>query len=190
MANDCFPAAYVLTMGHEGEDKLTNDKLDPGGMTFSGISRVNWPYWEGWALVDEWAKAPRGTPVPAALSPMVKQFYRVNFWGRIQGDALAALAPDLAFEVFDTAVNMDVSQAVRFLQAGYNVARGEYWSDLLIDGKLGPKALAAVRVYLASAPGTLRENLDILLNCMNGEQYVFYKANPRRRRFRGWFKRV
>lgn len=188
--DNVFFEAYTRTMYIEGQGKLTNDQLDPGGMTFSGISRVHWSSWGGWPLIDAWLRQPKGTAMPVELERLTLEFYRVNFWQRIQGDELAKLSPDIAFEVFDTAVNLDVPDAVRFLQEGYNVARGEHWSDLLADGKLGPKTLEAIRIYLVSAPGTRKDNLDILLNCMNGEQYIDYKGNPRRRRFRGWFKRV
>ena len=186
-----YDQAYDATMAHEGAGQRSNDRMDPGGETFAGISRVYWPEWAGWKMIDKWLR--EGEPFKpeevALLEPMVRQFYRVNFWHRVQGDKLAEMSPKLSAEVFDSAVNMGVTNAVRFLQAGYNVGNG-MGDDLLVDGLLGPKTLAAIKRYLATQPGTPALNEEILLNCMNGEQYIFYKNNPKHKYFRGWFRRV
>lgn len=181
MNNSIFDMAFNKTMAHEGKGKLTNDKFDPGGMTFSGISRVYWPEWEGWKALD------CGDMESAAK--LVNYFYRVNFWNRIQGDKLADISPAIAYEVFDTAVNVGVSTAVRFLQTGHNIAGG-LRLKLITDGQLGPKTIETLKKYMASQPGTRALNEEILLNCCNGEQYIFYKSNPNHKRYRGWFRRV
>lgn len=184
-----FEQAFSLTMENEGLGELTNDPRDPGGMTYSGISRRYWPEWEGWALID--VSLETGAEIDQSLLLRdVKSFYRINFWNRIQGDRLAELSPAIAYEMFDTAVNMNVTHAVSFLQTGHNISRGEYGNDLEVDGKLGPKTIEALRNYLNSQPGSPKLNEEIILNCMNGEQYIFYKNNPRRKYFRGWFRRV
>jgi lysozyme family protein len=92
--------------------------------------------------------------------------------------------------VFDTAVNVGVSQAVIFFQEGLNIARGAYGAELLVDGVSGPETLKTLRNYMATKPGSFALNQEILLNCMNGEQYIFYKNNPQHKRYRGWFRRV
>ncbi|OFZ71393.1 MAG: hypothetical protein A3K03_04565 [Bdellovibrionales bacterium RIFOXYD1_FULL_44_7] len=189
MTDRHFDIAFRLTMQNEGLGKLTNDSRDPGGMTYSGISRRYWPEWAGWVTIDQ-CEQPFPPDTIDHLTDLTKSFYRVNFWNRMQGDEFAEISPAIAYEVFDTAVNMDVTRAVEFLQTGYNVGRGEYGADLEVDGRLGPKTLEAIRNYMASKPGTPALNEEILLNCMNGEQYIFYKANPRRKYFRGWFRRV
>ncbi len=122
------------------------------------------------------------------LTVLVRRFYRVNFWNRIQGDALAEVSPEVAYEVFDTAVNVGVSQSVKFLQTAHNVASyGAY--ELEVDGMLGPKTIETVKRYLTMRPGSAKINEEILLNCRNGEQYIFYKSNPNHKRYRGWFRR-
>lgn len=175
-----FENAFRATMWHEGFGKLTDSKIDPGGETYSGISRVYWPDWEGWEYIDKGERPPE---------IMVENFYRVNFWNRIQGDTLAEIAPEVACEVFDTAVNVGVNQAVKFLQTAHNIADG-YRYELEVDGLLGPKTIETIRRYLTMQPGTPEINEEILLNCCNGEQYIFYKQNPNHKRFRGWFRRV
>ncbi len=181
-----FDIAFERTMGIEGLGLLSDDKQDRGGQTYSGISRVYWPDWPGWKWVDEWIKS---GAVHYVLPEMVRDFYRVNFWNRVQGDKLAELSPGIVCEVFDSAVNVGVSQAVRFLQEGHNVASGGTYM-LEVDGVIGNVTIATLRVYLATQPGSRGLNEEILLNCMNGEQYIFYKNNPQHKRYRGWFRRV
>jgi len=181
-----FDIAFEKTMGHEGLGLLSDDLQDRGGQTYSGISRVYWPDWQGWKFVDEWIRTGEANNI---LPELVKDFYRVNFWNRIQGDKLAEISPAVAHEVFDSAVNMGVTQAVMFLQEGHNVGSGGAY-ELVVDGKLGPTTISTIRVYLASRPGSFAINQEILLNCMNGEQYIFYKNNPQHKRYRGWFRRL
>jgi lysozyme family protein len=176
-----FDIALSWTMQHEGYEILTHNKIDPGGKTYSGISKVYWPDWEGWGFIDSGERPP---------VELIESFYRTNFWNRIQGDTLAEICPDVAYEVFDTSVNCGISVAVRFLQTAYNVSRGKYGDDLLVDGKLGPKTLDAVRQYMSFNSGNRELNKEILINCLNGEQYIFYKENPLHNVFRGWFTRL
>lgn len=186
-----FDEAFKKTMAHEGWGQLSNDPHDPGGMTYSGISRRYWPTWAGWAIIDD-AERPFYPQVVEQFMALAKDFYLVNFWHRIQGDLIAEFSPAIAEELFDTAVNVGVVRAVEFLQEAFNVSMGEYeyGKDLVVDGRLGPVTIEAVRNYLHSRPGSDEMNQEILLNCMNGEQYIFYRDNPRRRKFRGWFTRV
>jgi len=178
---DHFETAFLATMEHEGFGKLTDNKVDPGRQTYSGISRVYWPDWAGWDFII------RGEHPPAKV---IESFYRVNFWNRIQGNRLAEISPGVAYEIFDTSVNVGVTGAVKFLQTAYNIARGTYDDDLLVDGKLGQRTISALDRYMSSRPGSKELNEEILLNCMNGEQYIFYKGNPKHKVFRGWFTRV
>jgi len=179
-----FEEALLRTLEHEGEGQRSNRANDPGGDTYSGISRVYWPDWSGWEYIDQ--------DDYVTADNMVPGFYEVNFWNRIQGDKLASISPEVANEVFDTAVNLGVTDAVRFLQTALNMQRmaTRAFSELMVDGRLGPKTLKALSLYLATQPGDPGSNEKILLNCMNGEQYIAYKSNPQHAYFRGWFLRV
>jgi lysozyme family protein len=182
-----FLADLDATLKIEGE--YSTDRLDPGGQTYMGISRVYWPQWTGWVVIDEWLLA--GKP-KMDMRPYVEDFYYQNFWCRIQGDTIAEISPAVASELFDSAVNLDVPDAVRFLQTALNM-QNQYqklYPDLQTDGKLGPKTIASLKRYLSYQPGNRESNEAILLNCMNGEQYIAYKNNPRHEYFRGWFLRV
>lgn len=185
-----FKEAFSRTMEHEGEYDF--DGLDKGGETFMGISRVYWPSWPGWQLVDKDWENTLSLIDRSALLDLVESFYKTNFCLRIQGDRVAAVSPEVACELFDTAVNLDVPDAVRFLQTALNMQRiaTRAFPELTVDGLLGPKTLMAIERYLATQPGDPESNEKILLNCMNGEQYIAYKSNPRHAYFRGWFLRV
>ena len=182
-----FDLALSSTLKTEG--KYSADRLDPGGETFMGISRVYWPSWSGWPKIDQWKI--KGGP-PPDLQQEVEQFYYENFWQRIQGDRISQLSAAIATELFDTAVNMSVSDAVRFLQTALNMQNegATIYPDLQVDGRLGPRTIETLQAYLFQKAALKTQNETILLNCMNGEQYIAYKNNPRHEHFRGWFARV
>lgn len=186
--NDHYIKAFDKTMKNEGLGKLSNDPRDPGGMTYSGISRRWWPKLKMWKVIDKCLAENKPIPLNDLL-PEIKEFYLTNYWNLICGDSLAQMSPALAFEVFDTAVNIGPYDATRLLQQAFNVARGNYQEDLLTDGRLGQKTLKALETYF-QLPGGRSANEEILLNSCNGEQYEFYKKNPKRKIFRGWFSRV
>jgi lysozyme family protein len=182
-----FLAALAATLQHEGG--YSADALDPGGQTFHGISRVYWPTWPGWIKIDNWLLA--GRP-EMDLTNDVEDFYYINFWCRFQGDQIAAISPAVACELFDTAVNLGLSDAVRFFQTALNMQNPgqKLYPDLQTDGKLGPKTITTLQRYISQLSGNRAINETILLNCMNGEQYICYKNNPQHEYFRGWFGRV
>ena len=61
-----------------------------------------------------------------------KQIYKRDFWTRAQCDRLH---PDLAFQVFDGAVNSGIGNSIRWLQEAGGVA---------VDGVVGPLTLRKV----------------------------------------------
>jgi len=185
-----FKEAFSRTMKHEGG--YSDNPHDHGKETFRGISRLYWPEWPGWHLVDRWQKEGFSNFEKSGIIELVESFYKTNFWIRIQGDELAKISPWVAYEVFDTAVNMDVPDAVRFLQIALNMQRmaTRSFSELMVDGRLGLKTLTALSLYLDTQPENPEDNEKILLACMNGEQYIAYKANPQHTYFRGWFLRT
>lgn len=186
-----FKEAFSRTLEHEGEYSFC--KQDPGQETYMGISRVYWPGWPGWHLIDRYKK--EAVPLDVnrvGLMDLVESFYQINFWIRMQGDKVAAVSLEVACELFDTAVNLDAPDAVRFLQIALDMQRlyTRSYQELMVDGLLGHKTLSALDRYLDIQPGDRESNEKILLNCMYGEQYVHYKENPQHPYFRGWFLRV
>jgi len=190
-----FLAAMEHTMGIEGG--YSYDSLDPGGQTYMGISRHYHPWWPGWATIDACLR--HGRPLADSkriLAPLVKRFYRDHFWRPLRGDDLAELAPEIASECFDTAVNLGTHRAVEYLQQALNLLNdnADLYPDLLEDGRIGPQTLKALRLYLITRPISRADKIKILLNVLNTLQGSHYIAQmrryPERERFIGWFRRV
>jgi len=182
-----FLAAFFKTMKIEGH--YSNDKGDPGGETYRGVSRVYWPHWAGWRFVDSLNFSPE-------LDGLVEDFYLINFWNRIQGDKIAGISTEIADEVFDTAVNRDVPPAVSILQDALSLLNNNarIYPDLLIDGLVGWKTLESLRLYCASRPPAKEVAVARLLrvmNCLQGGHYIAQmRKHPDREKFRGWFDRI
>ena len=109
-----FDIAFAKLIGHEGG--YTSNPKDPGGETKFGISKRSYPAVDIADLTVDDAKA----------------IYKRDFWDRAQCDRLP---PDLAFQVFDGAVNSGIGNSIRWLQEAAGVA---------VDGVVGPLTLRKV----------------------------------------------
>lgn len=185
-----FSPALQRTLEHEG--RYSRHPKDRGGETYKGIARNRHPRWEGWTRIDR-ARRRRGFPgnleSDADLQTRVGEFYRRTFWDPLQGDVLPDQA--IATELFDSAVNMGITRATEFLQRALNVLNrdGKLYADLVVDGDLGPRTLAALRAYLKTDKAGL---LLKILNVLQGARYIqLMDQSPGQEAFaRGWFKRV
>ncbi len=183
-----FALAFNRTMGHEGG--YSNVKADRGKETYRGISRVYWPDWSGWTAIDD-AKA-KGQNVDALqleLAAQVKAFYKTQFWNRFMGDHISDQS--IAEELFDTAVNMGVHTAVKFLQYGLNkLNRAQrLFFNMAEDGVLGPTSLKYLELVLS------HEDAGTLCKIMNVEQGHAYnkimdRSEDQEIFARGWYNRV
>ena len=114
-----FKIAYKRTAKSEGGwNHVANDR---GGETYKGIARKFWPEWPGWKLVDA-AKPLRHNQIikSAALDQLVMDFYKAQFWDKIQGDHLRF--QEFANELYDMAVNSGVSTALKTAQKSAGIA--------------------------------------------------------------------
>lgn len=139
-----------------------NDPADRGGETRFGIT----------AAV---ARA-HGYDGPMRTLPqrLARDIYRRSFWTAPQFDAVAALAPAIAAELFDTGVNMGPPVAATFLQRALNALnRGASdYPDIALDGRVGTATLCALRLFLARRrPGGERVLLKAV-EALQGERYV------------------
>jgi lysozyme family protein len=110
-----FLRAYRKTSVAEGG--YANDKDDSGGETWKGIARRKHPEWEGWLKVDynrKYNGFPGSLKSDIALEESVQTFYALNFWNRILGDKIKAQG--LADAIYDSAVNMGPTQAIKLIQ--------------------------------------------------------------------------
>ena len=109
-----FDQVFDKLINHEGG--YIFNPHDPGGETKFGISKRSYPHLDIHSLTLADAKT----------------IYKRDFWDRAQCDKMH---PDLAFELFDGAVNSGIGQAIRWLQRAVGVAD---------DGVVGPLTLASI----------------------------------------------
>jgi len=192
---DYYVQAYDATMENEGRGKRTKNKLDPGGETYSGISRVHHPRWSGWPLIDQWIR--EGKPIDVdRLEPMVREFYRNKFWHPIAGDQLAELSPAIALKVFDVGVNVNTVRASEWLQLALNLLNRNQllYKDLLVDGDIGFKTIGTLHVALAQRPPTQevteRRIIKIISSRYSDLWFDRMTKFPEREEFRGIWDRV
>lgn len=96
---------------------------DRGGQTYAGIARNANPNWDGWKYLDSGQEPP---------ADAVRQFYRQNYWEKIQGDSLNPVAAE---QIFDFAVNAGITTAVRLAQICVKTTP---------DGRIGAKTISAI----------------------------------------------
>jgi lysozyme family protein len=183
-----FLDAFKKVMTIEGG--YANDPDDPGGETYRGISRKNFPGWLGWSLIDSYKDSPAGLEfmlkTSAKLDGAVQYFYKTTFWDVLKLDLLAD--QKLATELFDTGVNQGLNLAALFLQQALNLnnANGKLYPDIAEDKVIGPTTLK-----LANAHPRPKE-LFKTLNILQGARYIeICKNNPKLEKyFRSWLSRV
>lgn len=154
-----FNAAIVKTLVREGGSKITDDPNDAGGLTKFGISQRSYPLVNIRALTEEQAR----------------KIYKADFWDKVMGDNLASQA--VAESLFDTAVNMGATTAVRLAQFSLGMENP--------DGILGPKSLAEINAvpeheFLANFTlGKIARYVNICLKDKKQERFLL-----------GWVKRA
>lgn len=185
-----FSEAYEITLKHEGG--YDNDPDDVGGETYKGVARAYYPSWPGWAIIDDaksYPNFPDNLTNDTELNRMIKDFYKANYWDRFWGDQISNQL--IANEMFDTAVNMGVSRAVKFLQTALNLLNRNQsnYSDIVEDGGFGTNTMNALNSYLYLDK---EDYLLKIINILQGMHYITYmKSSPTQEKFaRGWLKRV
>lgn len=196
MAN--FDISYAPLKEFEGG--YDNDPSDAGGETYAGIARNFFPDWEGWKIVDEYKRTVAQNPaaltralgaVPG-LQKLVADWYRKEWWDRL---GLAALPQKVADEIFEQSVNLGKAGCGKKIQTvcnAYNYGPGgsKYFTDLKIDGAIGPKTLNALAILMEKKTDV--GSLVHAFNCMQGCHYLERAAfKPSQRKYTvGWMSRT
>jgi lysozyme family protein len=125
-----FNPAFEKVIADEGGYQLTDIPGDRGGQTYAGIARNPNPQWAGWHLIDrkEFGLA----------TPLVREFYKTNFWDRIRGDELTNQA--VAETIYNFGVNAGIGVAIKLAQVIAGVAP---------DGAVGAKTLERLNLCTA-----------------------------------------
>lgn len=103
---------------------LHNISNDKGGLTYKGISRNFNPYWIGWSYIDEILEENKDSDYGEVslilekrvlLQNEVSNFYKIQYWDRIWGNALRD--QKLANSFFLFAVNVGLKTAIKKIQS-------------------------------------------------------------------------
>lgn len=144
------------------EGGYTNHPADRGGPTRWGIT-------EAVARSSGYAGAMRDLPESEAIA-----IYRRLYWLRPGFNRVAAHAPAVAAELFDTGVNMGPATAAGFLQRALNALnRGASdYEDVAVDRRIGPATLAALSAFMAKRGPAGEEVLLKAVEALQGERYL------------------
>ncbi len=190
-----FFEALSRTMGDERG--LVEHPNDRGGFTYWGLTRKDNPEWSGWGIVQDYLNKYPGKSYKeltsmleqnGELTKLVEQQYRKNYWM----PWMDKVAPALAIECFDAAVNHGPHRAALFLQEALNLLNenGRTTPDIVKDGKPGPATMEAMDAVLN------RRGMDLVLKCyklIRGEFFLdICRRDPTQEAFlAGWLiKRV
>ena len=151
-----FDEIIEVVLHHEGG--YVNDPDDPGGETNFGIAKRSHPDVDIANLTKDGAK----------------EIYKEHYWDK---NKVESLSEDLRHIYFDMRVNQGRGRAVKILQQAAN-AKG---ADLVVDGGMGPKTIAAmdgvelqrVRAY------RVKYYADLVTRKPDLEKFYF-----------GWFRRA
>ena len=150
-----FNAAFTALIGNEGG--YSNNPADPGGETMWGITaRVA----RAWGYMGPMKDLPLDT---------AKRIAKDSYWTPVHADEL----PDVVrFDVFDTAYNSGVHEAIVLLQRAMGLAA---------DGFFGPATTAAMQSW----------NPEWLRRAFNAARLDFMTALDAWPTFgKGWVRRV
>jgi lysozyme family protein len=151
----------------EREGGYVNHPADRGGPTKFGIT-------EAVARANGFAGAMRDLPRDEALA-----IYRRLYWLRPGFNSVAARAPRVAAELFDTGVNMGPGVAATFLQRALTALNrnGADYADLVPDGRIGKSTLAALDSFLRVRGRSGETVLLRALEALQGERYLRLAEN-------------
>ena len=147
----------------EREGGFSDHPADKGGATRFGIT-------EAVARAQGYRGAMRQLPREEAAA-----IYTRLYWLRPRFDEVARRSARLAAELFDTGVNMGPAVATTFIQralTALNRNGGDY-PDLVPDGRIGPRTLAALDAFLELRGKSSGETVLLrALEALQGERYL------------------
>lgn len=144
------------------EGGYVNHPADRGGPTNWGITRAV-------AQANGYAGDMRALPRDSAAT-----LYRRLYWERPGFAFVAEIAPKIAVELFDTAVNMGTATAISFLQRALNALNRNQkdYPDIKVDRSIGAKTLAALTTFIALRGKAGETVLLTAIESLQGERYI------------------
>ena len=160
------------------EGGYTNDPADSGGPTNYGITEATA---RAFGYEGDMQSMPRDVAV---------WIYRKRYWDALSLDPIALLSPEVAQELFDSAVNLGPDVAGKWFQRALNAFNNgaTKYPDMTVDGRIGPITVAAFRAFFIDRG---QQGIAVLLRALNALQGAFYiglaESQPKDERFvYGW----
>jgi lysozyme family protein len=147
----------------EREGGYVNHPADRGGPTRFGIT-------EAVARAHGYSGAMAQLPREEAAA-----IYRRLYWLRPRCHEVSRRSAKVAAELFDTGVNMGPGVATTFLQRALTALNrnGKDYPDLVPDGRIGPRTLAAIDGFLQARGRRGGETVLLrALEALQGERYL------------------
>jgi len=169
-----FEYAFVKTLGTE--EGYSDDPFDKGGETNLGITKAVFENALRRGIISGVSN------IRFLTIAQAKAIYKTDYWFPIKLNMV--LDREIAAEIFDTAVNMGRSRAIKIVQESLNFL-GE---KLDVDGIIGKLTLTAIQKWI-------NKDVRALFVCLNGFQFMKYvdivRNDSSQIRFsRGWTKRI
>jgi len=160
MSTDTIEAMLSEILRREGG--YVDHRDDRGGAT-------NWGITEAVAHANGWTGAMRDLPRSLAL-----EIYRKRYWLAPKFDDVAAYSAKIAFELFDTGVNMGPGVAVMMLQRSLNALNQNQrdWPDLVADRLVRPATLNALARLMVVRGRAGEAVLLKALSALKGARYI------------------
>lgn len=155
---------------------------DSGGETYKGISRVNFPNWAGWKIVDshkplKWNQ----TIKDSNLDKQIFDFYDSKFYQPIKADKIDS--DMIRVHLFDMGVNAGVGAAIKLLQKAINKV---YGVKIATDGAIGN-----ITLTYTNNKAKLSELVNEFINQRKGYYQDIVKRKPSQSKFlQGWLNRI
>tara|TARA_B100001250_G_C19808426_1_gene794574 strand:- start:2695 stop:3321 length:627 start_codon:yes stop_codon:yes gene_type:complete len=160
------------------EGGYVNDPLDRGGETNFGITKKV-------AEMHGYTG-----PMKLMTENIAKSIYKADYWDIIQLDAIGALSPAIALEMFDSGVNCGIRWAAKWFQRSMNLLNRNQskFDNLEVDGFLGPKSISAFNTFKDKDHKYLLKTMNLL----QGMRYISIceRDETQEKFFRGWLGRV
>lgn len=163
-----FDDALKMVLKYEGG--FVNDPNDHGGATNKGITQVNY---DSYRVSKKLTKQ----SVEKITDEEVSDIYFKNYWSAAKCDQLPI---QVAYVVFDTAVNSGVGRSVKFLQRTVGAVD---------DGAIGPQTLELVKSF-CNIKGALNI-ANTFINMREGFLKGIVDRDPTQKKFlKGWLNRT
>ena len=157
IAVDCLIADAI-----DREGDYVNHPADRGGPTRWGITQAV-------ARAQGYEGLMRQLPRKTA-----EEIYRRVYWQRPGFAQIAARAPRIATELFDTGINMGTGAAIGFLQRALNALNrsARDYPDIKVDRKIGARTIMALDGFMTARGRNAETVLLRAIEALQGERYI------------------